>query len=872
MDRRRVYAFIRQLAAEHTRRAILAAFVAAMRRVRDLPAGVDALAGRLSDLSELRPVLLADDCLARVYQAVNAPALEAAYRGTTRDRRRFTAEEIPAVTQLFTPPWVVDFLLHNTLAKQWLQWHPGSSLAAELNWLTGKIPPPAARRPRTAREIRLLDPACGTGNFLVAAVGLLSRMYLEELERAGRPGWPDEPSVRGPAEIPAAIVRHNLHAMDIDPIALQLAGESLAIKLRTPPNEREANLRLGDALLDPSPGGFAAGFDVIATNPPYLSARNMPAETAARLKRRYPAAGRDAYACFILRSLEFLRQGGRAGLLTMQSFMFTGSFEKLRRHVASASSLETLAHFGPALFDLGNPGTLQTAAFTLRRRDEEGGTDPPVVAVRLTDLPNADAKCAALLDAVASRDAKRVYRLAARDLTSLPRYSWSYWTPREIRGLFATLPRLKSLARPRQGLATTDNLRFVRYWWEVQAHAAGGKWFPYVKSGQFRRWHQSPPHRVNWADDGAEIKAAIVDRYPYLDGQWEWVAKNTSHYFRPGVTYSYLTSGRFSARLLPAGCIFDVAGSSLFPEDPLAILGVLNSSIARRLLDVINPTVNHQVGDLAELPVPPDGSAELRGCVRRAVDAQCRLDAYDEATPDFRQPLPWRQGREIYEAITAELTRLEREIDQIVAGLYAVPGPRAGDPADDVARAAFSPADLARRWVSCAIAGLLSENDVLQIYPPTPSFLRRLSEILSSLTGEDSVAAEILSSFPDLSGFLARQFYAWHTRIYRRRPPLWAFVSADGQRVLLVHHAQATRAAMSKAFDRLSLDLPAGWQRHPDDPISLNLAPLHGCVADPALRRALGPIAADLAAGRYAWSATARALGRPPAVVTSTSR
>lgn len=85
---------------------------------------------------------------------------------------------------------------------------------------------------------------------------------------------------------------------------------------------------------------------------------------------------------------------------------------------------------------------------------------------------------------------------------------------------------------------------------------------------------------MNWEDDGREIKQAIVDRYPYLNGQWQWVAKNSAWYGREGITYSYLTSGSFSARKLETGTIFDVAGSSLFPQDSLAILGVLNSRAA----------------------------------------------------------------------------------------------------------------------------------------------------------------------------------------------------------------------------------------------------------------------------------------------------
>ena len=125
---------------------------------------------------------------------------------------------------------------------------------------------------------------------------------------------------------------------------------------------------------------------------------------------------------------------------------------------------------------------------------------------------------------------------------------------------------------------------------------------------------------MNWEDDGCEIKQAIVDRYPYLDGQWQWVAKN-AWYGREGITYSYLTSGAFSARRLEAGTIFDVAGASLFPDDPLALLGILNSTVAGRLLHAINPTVDFQV-EICPIAGAKNIAHEFGEEVDRAIDSR----------------------------------------------------------------------------------------------------------------------------------------------------------------------------------------------------------------------------------------------------------
>ncbi|HTL28802.1 MAG TPA: N-6 DNA methylase, partial [Tepidisphaeraceae bacterium] len=668
----------------------------AMRELRGLPiSGISAsdfeLNGELTPAAEL--VLQQDDALGRIYQSLNAPALEASYRATTRERRKFKDSEIPAVTQLFTPRWVVEFLLHNTLGRRWLDWHPDSSI--KLPWLV-KREEPNCEPFRTASTIRILDPACGTMNFGLVAGEMLREMYREEMDRAGRNGWPCEPSVRDERDIGPAIASRNLAGVDIDRIALQLAEATMEMS-----GLPGCRLIQADALL----GVTIGDADVVVTNPPYLSARNLPKERVTELKKRYPRAWRDAYACFIERCLELCRPDGRVGMLTMHSFMFTGAFDALRRRMCEEATIETIAHFGGGLFGIGNPGTLQTVAFTGRKSREDAtrlssSKSSDCVAIRLVE---AGSKQEGLREAI-DEPSKR-YRLSQADLQSLPRGAWSYWMPSSARAAWHTMPTLGDIAPPRQGLATTDNARFVRYWWEVEG-ASPQKWRPYAKAGQFRRWYQRPMHCVNWQNDGAEIKQSICDRYPYLKGKWQWVAKNSEYYGRPGITYSYLTSGNFSARLMPEGSLFDVAGSALFPGDPLTMLAILNSSAARELLHAINPTVNFQVGDLRLLPIPREPDERLRHHVSRAIELQKRLDQFDETTPDFVAPMPWESAAELHRSMYESLRRTETEIDTIVAQHYGMSSQYEG------MIPAFEPVDLARRWVSVAVRRLLTRVQV----------------------------------------------------------------------------------------------------------------------------------------------------------------
>ena len=809
--------------------------------------------GDSSQHGELRDVLGQDDALGHIYQAINAPALEAAYRATARDRRKFTTAEIPAVTQLFTPKWVVEFLLHNTLGKLWIEEHPESSLAHKWNWLV-KPTQPRESNPIQPQDIRICDPACGTMNFGLVAIDMLRDIYRQANHRG---------------DIDSSIVRNNLVGFDIDPTAIDLARRSLEIKIGRTIAKTEHRLHLRDALFEKWDGEL---FDVVVTNPPYLSARNLEPKVVRRLKARYPTAWRDLYACFLLRAIELLKPGGLAGILSMHSFMFTAAFERMRRQLHDLASVEVVAHFGPGLFDVGNPGTLQTAAIVLRKRPAKL---TPAVFFRLVEVDDKRAALSQFLNPsdirLASRDCpdhlkvsgfvrfcQVRHELNPQELAASPRAAWMYWISPGMRRAFLDLPKLGDVAPPRQGLATTDNARFVRYWWEVEKPGFRGerpKWKPYAKGGRFRRWYEAARHRVNWENDGAEIKAAIVERYPYLNGQWQWVAKNTSWYGREGITYSYLTSGSFSARKLDAGTIFDVAGSSLFPEDGLAMLGVLNSLCCGEFLAAINPTVNFQVGDLRQLPVPRSFPEELRREVAAVIEHTRRLDTFDETSVDFARPELW-DGSETKDLPDA-IARSEEKIDRIVAELY---GMDAGEKPRKMDREhAEWKVDLARRWISYALGiwlgrwGNSKVGEVAALSPLDRKLEKDLGRILDELAGENA-ARMIIAEVAGLERFFARDFFAWHHRLYRGRPVIWGFSS--GEKLVAVSSLDADERLMREAFETIGQALPRGWRRWADDGIRINLAPLRQWIGDRKLRNSLQEVDTDLRHGRLRFSQT----------------
>lgn len=494
---------------------------------------------------ELADVWHADETIGWVYQYFNEPELQAAFEKVRTSGAKFEAKDIPAATQLFTPHWIVRFLVHNTLGRLWAELHPDTRLLDTplLDYLVpleqdlrfaiddlrlgerqSSIENPKSK---IVNEITLLDPACGGMHFGLVAFDLFAAMYQEELERAGEPGWPETPSVHDPAEIPAAILANNLFGIDIDLRAVQLSALALYLKAKAynpKAHITDSNLACADVLpLDGArlgtflrqarftrpvyerliralwerlrdvnqlgsllrlerelgdliaqeraqyeraplfaglPGEFEreaaeeefwhiisaqivqgldeftrqqaqAGadqtfftgeatkglrlldlmlrrYDVVVTNPPYMSRRKMNMDLRDLVGEAYPEGKGDLYAAFIQRCLEFAEERGYVGMLTMHSFMFITSYEKLREQIRCQAVIETMAHCGPALFDVGNPGTLQTTAFVLRKEpDAEARADNEGTYFRLVHEPDSEAKRRAFERALAALNSCR---------------------------------------------------------------------------------------------------------------------------------------------------------------------------------------------------------------------------------------------------------------------------------------------------------------------------------------------------------------------------------------------------------------------------------------------------------------------------------
>jgi type II restriction/modification system DNA methylase subunit YeeA len=587
------------------------------------------------------------------------------------------SEDIPAATQLFTPNWIVKYMVQNSLGSKWLATYPDSSIRTKMEYYIE----PAEQTPEVKEklasitpdslnpeEITLMDPACGSGHILVEAYDIFREIYLERGYRT--------------RDIPRLIIEKNLYGLDIDDRAAQLAGFALLMKARkddpkilsSPPklnvmaiqnsediNAAEAanHLHEFDNELDRAalieliglfkPGKVAGSliripekivpkiasikdivtrakdgsgvfvrpiakslapiveqavllskkYDCVVANPPYMGGRGMNRELKEFAGSRYPSTKSDLFAMFIERNRELITQHGLMSMITMQSWMFLSSFEEFRKGVLENNTILSLIHLGPKAFKEISGEKVQTCAFTITN---ENLTKYRPTFFRLVD-ESADDKHFKFMNRENSFSG-----LVQIEFHKIPGSPIAYWASKRFLEIFEEATPLGEIGEPRVGLQTGDNDRFLRLWHEVDlervfigcpdaqaAMQSKRKWFPYNKGGEFRKWYGNNDYLVNWENDGLELK----------DFRPRSVIRNERYYFKPGITWTDVSSSYFGARLKDEGFIFDVSGSSLFPPAGTLFkyIGFLVSCITPRVISILNPTLHAQVGNIASLPI-----------------------------------------------------------------------------------------------------------------------------------------------------------------------------------------------------------------------------------------------------------------------------
>lgn len=631
-----------------------------------------------------------------MYQYYNSEVKDAFFASKAKE----TPDTIGPATQLFTPDWIVRYMVQNSLGRLWMLNNPESPLRGEMEYY---IEPGSGHedfiRIAGPEDISLCDPACGSGHILVYAFELLSKMYLER-------GYRER-------EIPGLVLSKNLHGMEIDPRAAQIARLALAMCARgldrrffgrgvqadiavlAPVALGEGDVPQGSALakrrdlldalahldevgslLAPAEGDLAAireaidlaggglfgssskeklqralstcealarRHDCVVANPPYMGSSSFGPFMSRWVKKSYPDVKSDLCTCFIERGFNLAKDRGYAAMITMQSWMFLGSFEKMRSSLIGSKSILSMLHLGPRAFDaIGGEVVNVTADVVYNGRAACEGA-----YVRLVDINGSEAKRQKALEAIKNPDCGWFYRRDAETFRQIPGAPIAYWASDALLDAFATSSSLVDVAKPRQGLATGDNNSFLRDWWEVSfdklgrgmssamlAKESGCTWFPCNKGGGYRRWYGFNSVVIDWKDDGRRLK-----EFPGS------VVRNPSYYFSEGMSWGTISSAKMSMRWSPVGAISEHAGSMIYlsQEDDLfwVVLGLTNSVVAEQMMAFLSPSLRFTEGPVGLLPV---AAVEDVSCLKELVETLISMSKIDydtfETSWDFkRHPL-----------------------------------------------------------------------------------------------------------------------------------------------------------------------------------------------------------------------------------------
>ncbi|NLI84510.1 MAG: BREX-1 system adenine-specific DNA-methyltransferase PglX [Propionibacterium sp.] len=846
-----------------------------------------------------------------------------------KKNKKAGADEIPAATQLFTPHWIVRYLVENSLGRLWMLNRPDSRLVDQMEYYIAPVNDETdflkITRPE---ELKVVDPACGSGHMLTYAFDLLYAIYEEE-------GY-------APAEIPGLVLTNNLFGVEIDPRAGALAAFALTMKarakqrtffnkqiepnvcvldpIRFTPDEIDFLLtRVGNkyaesafwnqfdhadvygSLTRPDPeslarlslhldslddGGNMLRADVIdrarqvvrqaeylsprysaaVANPPYMGSGNMGALLTDFAKHSFPVSKADLFAMFIERSIALCLGGGFVGMITMQSWLFLGAFQKLRVMLLRRDGIENLAHLGTGAFDTIGGEVVATAAFIVRVR-RPGGVS---LVERLVNATGSQAKESALREVAQGRNLGLATRVDLRSMLAVPRSPLAYWFSPEVIGLFKRGRTVATVAETAKGMVTADNAAFVRQWWEVslgrigfgyatreKAEASGMRWFPYARGGGYRKWFGNIDAVVDWLDDGRAIQTTMTS-----DGSRVRATNtNLSRIFKRGVTWSSVTTGRPSFRLVDDGHLFDAAGGICQSRYDLYLMALLNSRAAEEVLYGLNPTINLPPDYLGSMPLPANGpSNELDQAVSRCVQIQrsewasaetaWEFTGLDFAPRSVSLSTALEDRRSAYENRQEELVRLESGFDTYFDASFGIsnaPAPPTSNPwrkdshsvQEDVkALLSFAVGCMFGRYslddsgLILADQGATVEHYLAKV--PSPTFAPDKDNVIPIVDGdwfEDDIVARVrtflrvafgeqhfeqnLQFVTDALGVkdireyfiktgaraASSRFYDDHTQRYRKRPIYWLFSSPRGSFSALMYMHRYTPSTVSTVLN-----------------------------------------------------------------------
>ena len=612
---------------------------------------------------------------------------------------KITKERIPSATQLFTPDWIVRYMVENSLGRLWLEGHPNAELHDGWKYYLDEAEQEPEVEAQLAKlreeykiikpeEIKVIDPCMGSGHILVYAFDVLMQIY----EASGY-------SQRDAAQ---SILENNLFGLDIDDRAAQLAYFAVMMKARqydrrifsrgiqphvyaivesngldsssveyftnNDPQLKKDFGTLMDELRDAKEYGsilnisqvdfaslyarvekvradismfresvlnsflpliqvaevMAKKYDVVVTNPPYMGSSGMNARLAQYVKDHFPNTKADLFACFIERGNQMAVKHGYNCMVTMQSWMFLSSFEKMREKVLQTKTITNLMHMENMVM-----GIAFGTAVTVFRNNAIKGYKGTYNQIKLQDIENGEPKTFPVPE-------NRFAQTSTDNFSKIPGSPVAYWVSEAFYSMFNNAA-LVNYMDFKEGITTGDNEKYLRFWHEVSFNKIflynevvsdeGTSWVPCNKGGEFRRWYGNRQYLIDWSENGNRLKKFKGSSF-----------RNADYQRKEGGTFSNLSSGLFGARYSEKGFAFESKGTMFFGNNLLDVLAYVNSKAFGELLAIVCPTLDFKFGTIQKLPYKPDSrtSDYAKCCVNLS---KGDWDSYETSWDFKRNPL-----------------------------------------------------------------------------------------------------------------------------------------------------------------------------------------------------------------------------------------
>ncbi|HZK28499.1 MAG TPA: BREX-1 system adenine-specific DNA-methyltransferase PglX, partial [Thermoclostridium sp.] len=832
-----------------------------------------------------------------------------------KNRIKITKERIPSVTQLFTPDWIVRYMVENSLGRLWVEGHPNEKLKSNWKYYLEE----AEQEPEVEEElkkirveyaeinpedIKIIDPAMGSGHILVYAFDVLMQIYTST-------GWSERDAAQ-------SILENNLYGLDIDDRAGQLAYFAVMMKARQysrhildkniKPNVfaiQDSSFMTDDYI------GFVAGndhalktdlnylravfkdakefgsildvqkldferlhsrieeirnttagdlfalmhqtatsdmlrslvkqaeimthkYDVVVTNPPYMGSSGMGPKLSDYVKKNYPDSKSDLFAVFIEKGNRMVIRNGFNSMVTMQSWMFLSSFEKMRTDITSNRDICNLMHMENMVMKIAF-GTAVTVFRNTYIQNYKGTYNH----IKLQDVENEKP--------IVFPIKENRYVAQQSNFAKIPGSPIAYWASEKIINCFSKHKTINDYANPRQGLATGNNNQYLRIWSEVsikdikldaanhdQFFLSGKKYVPYNKGGTFRKWYADIVYIIRFDKGSYDVLQTVGNHLP-----------SKKFYFKESITWSKVTSGGLSMRYIPRGSVFDVAGCSIFADNNMSyILAFVNSKVMQYLMNILSQTLNYEVGNVKSIPfifANTNTEKQIEKIIRETLKlSKTDLDS-SETSWDF-QKHPLVVGTSIQKAFNKwkaecddrfyQLKANEEKLNRIFIDIYDLQDELTPEVEDkDVT---VSKADLKRdirSYISYAVGCMFGrysldteglayaggqwdeseykifipdQNNILPITDEeyfSDDIVGLFTEFVKTVYGHDTLEDNLdfiakglgtrgNSSRDVIRNYFMRNFYKDHCQIYKQRPIYWFFDSGrqNGFKALIYMH------------------------------------------------------------------------------------